>query len=134
LEEGFIELEAGAVGQPPIGAKGKPKKKDTRKGPMDLYTQLQSTASKNWDKLLQVNIRELCDKKATERVYQSIAQFWYQARLSFNMIKLQSFQDMLCEVRHFGKHLRPPSYHDIKVILQKEVGYTNDLIKDQEEQ
>ncbi|KAL2328047.1 hypothetical protein Fmac_021474 [Flemingia macrophylla] len=112
--------------------------KDTRKGPMDLnlYTKPQSTNAKNRkDKVVQAGIREVCDKKATERVYQSIARFWYQAGLSFNLIKLESFHDMLHEVAHFGKHLKPPSYHDIRVpLLQKEVEYTNELMKPLKEQ
>ncbi|KAJ1434843.1 Zinc finger, BED-type [Sesbania bispinosa] len=101
-----------------IGSSGDFSLKDTRKGPMDLYTQPQSTAAKNRKaKVVQAGIRELCDKKATERVYQSIARFWYQADIPFNLIKLESFHDMLRDVGHFGKQLKPPSYHDIRVPL-----------------
>ncbi|KAJ1387282.1 Zinc finger, BED-type [Sesbania bispinosa] len=105
-----------------IGSSGDFSLKDTRKGPMDLYTQPQSTVAKNKKaKVVQAGIRELCDKKATERVYQSIARFWYQAGIPFNLIKLESFHDMLRDVGHFGKQLKPPSFHDIRVpLLQKE--------------
>ncbi|KAJ1398392.1 Zinc finger, BED-type [Sesbania bispinosa] len=69
-EEGYME----------IGSSDDFCLKDTRKGPIDLYTQPQSTAAKNRKaKVVQAGIRELCDKKATEKVYQSIARFWYQA-------------------------------------------------------
>ncbi|KAJ1393611.1 Zinc finger, BED-type [Sesbania bispinosa] len=78
LDEGCME----------IGSSGDFSLKDTRKGPMDLYTQPQSTAAKNKKaKVVQAGIRELCDKKATERVYKSIARFWYQADIPFNLIK-----------------------------------------------
>ncbi|KAJ1393565.1 hypothetical protein SESBI_34928 [Sesbania bispinosa] len=88
-----------------IGSSGDFSLKDTRKGPMDLYTQPQSTAAKNRKaKVVQAGIRELCDKKATERVYQSIARFWYQAGIPFNLIKLESFHDMLRDVGHLGSN------------------------------
>ncbi|KAJ1402459.1 Zinc finger, BED-type [Sesbania bispinosa] len=117
-EEGYME----------IGSSDDFCLKDTRKGPIDLYTQPQSTAAKNRKaKVVQAGIRELCDKKATEKVYQSIARFCYQAGIPFNLIKLESFHDMLRDVGHFGKQLKPPSYHDIRVpLLQKEVEYTNE--------
>ncbi|KAJ1418685.1 Zinc finger, BED-type [Sesbania bispinosa] len=114
-----------------IGSSGDFSLKDTRKEPMDLYTQPQSTAAKNRKaKVVQAGIRELCDKKATERVYQSIARFWYQADIPFNLIKLESFHDMLRDVGHFGKQLKPPSYHDIRVPLhQKEMEFNGEIIK-----
>nr|KYP42470.1 hypothetical protein KK1_036105 [Cajanus cajan] len=100
---------------------------------MDLYNQSQSTTTKNRkDKVVQADIRELCEKKikikikikkAIEKVYKYIAHFWYQAGISFNLIKLESFQDMLREIGHFGKHLKAPSYHDIRV------EYINELMK-----
>ncbi|KAJ1376134.1 Zinc finger, BED-type [Sesbania bispinosa] len=47
-----------------IGSSGDFRLKDTRKGPMDLYTQPQSTSAKNRkDKVVQAGVRELCDKK-----------------------------------------------------------------------
>ncbi|RDX66292.1 hypothetical protein CR513_54960, partial [Mucuna pruriens] len=76
--------------------------------------------------------KKACDKQATERVHQYIAQFWYQVGLSFNMIKLQSFHDMLAIVESFGPHLQPPSYHNIRVpLLQNELEHTNNLMKGQ---
>jgi len=71
----------------------------------------------------------------TAKEHQYIARFWYQVGLSFNMIKLDSFHDMVATIGQFGPHLRPPSYHDIKVpLLTKEVEYTNDLMKGHKEQ
>ncbi|KAJ1377651.1 hypothetical protein SESBI_48685 [Sesbania bispinosa] len=47
-----------------IGSSGDFSLKDTRKGPIDLYTQPQSTVAKNRKaKVVQTGVRELCDKK-----------------------------------------------------------------------
>ncbi|XP_020203627.1 uncharacterized protein LOC109789148 [Cajanus cajan] len=111
------------------------KKVATKKGPIDLFCKRPKTAiAKNKEKLKQINIRDSCDKEATARVHQYIARFWYQAGLSFNMIKLESFHDMVAAIGSFGPHLRPPSYHDIRVpLLQKEMEHTEKLMKSQKE-
>ncbi|RZB97055.1 putative RING-type E3 ubiquitin transferase C3H69 isoform B [Glycine soja] len=86
------------------------------------------------EKLRQESIRQSCDKEATARVHQYIARFWYQAGLSFNLVKLQSFHKMLTNVGAFGPNLRPPSYHEIRVpLLAKELENTEILLKDQKE-
>jgi len=42
---------------------------------------------------------------------------------------------MLAAVGSFGPHLRPPSYHDIRVsLLQKELEYIDNLMMGQREQ
>ena len=132
FDEGFTAALAAPI---PSSASGR--KKGTLKGPIDLHVRRPETAiAKNQkEKLRQASIREACDKEATARVHQYIARFWYQAGLSFNMVKLQSFHDMLAAVGSFGPHLRPPSYHEIRVpLLQKELEYTKELLKGQKEQ
>lgn len=107
-----------------------------KKGPMDLFCRKPETAieRRNKEKLRQANIREACDKEARVRVHQYIARFWYQAGLSFNLIKLKSFQDMLSAVGAYGPNLPAPSYHDIRVpLLKKELEYTEELLKDHKE-
>lgn len=82
------------------------------------------------DKKRQLNIREAVDKEATARVHQYIARFWYQAGLSFNLVKLKSFQDMLEAVGAYGRHLKAPSYHAIRVpLLKKELELTEQMLK-----
>lgn len=113
------------------------KNKKVLKGQIDMYLQKPESAiaKKKNEKLRQESIRASCDKESTARVHQYIARFWYQAGLSFNMVKLQSFRDMLATVGSFGPHLKPPSYHDIRVpLLAKEVDYTENLLKGQKEQ
>ncbi|XP_027357050.1 uncharacterized protein LOC113866362 [Abrus precatorius] len=108
-----------------------------QKGPMDLFCRKPESAieKRKKEKLRQTNIRERCDKEAKARVHQYIARFWYQAGLSFNLIKMKSFQEMLTVVGAFGPNLPAPSYHDIRVpLLKKELEYTDSLMKDHKEQ
>jgi len=58
-------------------------------------------------------------------VHQYIARFWYQAGLSFNLVRLKSFQDMTDAIGAFGPNLPARTYHEIRVsLLNKEVDYT----------
>jgi len=68
-----------------------------RKGPMDMfYRNPTATIEKRKkEKLRQANIKEACDKNLKASIHQYIARFWYQAGLSFNLVKLKSFQDMI---------------------------------------
>ncbi|RZB42889.1 PHD finger protein ING1 isoform B [Glycine soja] len=55
--------------------------------------------------------------------------------LSFNLIKLKSFENMVAAIGQYGPHLPIPSYHDIRVpLLKKEVEYTENLMKGYREQ
>jgi len=131
-EEGFKELEAQSQTASSVA-----KKKAPVTGPIDLYSKRSESAiAKNRkEKLKQTSIKDACNKELTAKVHQYIARFWYQARLSFNMIKLDNFHDMVSAIGQFGPHLRPPSYHEIRVpLLTKEVEYTNDLMKGHKEQ
>jgi len=73
------------------------------------------------EKLRQTNIKETCDKfKAS--IHQYIARFLYQASLSFNLVKLKSFQDMIDAIGAYESNLPAPSYHEIRApLLNKEV-------------
>jgi len=75
------------------------------------------------------------DKNEVLKVHQYIACFWYQAGLSFILIKLKSFENMVVAIGQYGPHLPIPSYHDIRVsLLKKEVEYTENLMKGYREQ
>ena len=77
------------------------------------------------EKLRQANIKEACDKNLKASVHQYIARFWYQVGLSFYLVKLKSFQDMMDVIGAYGPNLPTPSYHEIIVpLLNKEVEYT----------
>jgi len=42
-------------------------------------------------------------------VHQYIAWFWYQASLSFNLVRLKSFQDMIDVIGAYGPNLPVPT-------------------------
>ncbi|KAG4946995.1 hypothetical protein JHK87_043002 [Glycine soja] len=105
---------------------------ETKKGPMDRFCKNPENAinRRKMEMLRQRNIRELMDKNEVLKVHQYIAHFWYQASLSFNLIKLKSFKNMVAAIGQYRPHFPIPSYHDIKVsLLKKEVEYTENLIK-----
>jgi len=83
------------------------------------------------EKLRQANIKEASDKNLKASIHQYIARFWYQAGLSFNLVKLKSFQDMIDAISAYGPNLPIPSYNEIRVpLLNKEVEYTEKLLQD----
>ncbi|KAL5190703.1 hypothetical protein HKD37_04G010081 [Glycine soja] len=74
-------------------------------------------------------------KGPRDRCINILLAFWYKADLSFNLIKLKSFENMVASIGQYGPHLSIPSYHDIRVpLLKKEVEYTENLMKDHKEQ
>ncbi|KAL5127931.1 hypothetical protein HKD37_14G040273 [Glycine soja] len=109
----------------------------TKKGPMEKFCKNPENAinQRKTEMLRQMNIRESMDKNEVLKVHQLIARFWYQASLSFNLIKLKSFENMVATISQYGPHLPIPSYHDIRVpLLKKEVEYTENLMKGHREQ
>ncbi|KRH13328.1 hypothetical protein GLYMA_15G231600v4 [Glycine max] len=109
----------------------------TKKGPMDKFCKNPKNAinRRKMEMLRQMNIRESMDNNEVLKVHQHIARFWYQAGLSFNLIKLKSFENMVAAIGQYGPHLPIPSYHDIRVpLLKKEVEYTENLMKGHREQ
>eukprot|EP00256_Glycine_max_P038787 XP_006587174.2 uncharacterized protein LOC102659927 [Glycine max] len=109
----------------------------TKKGPMDKFCKNPENAinRRKMEMFRQMNIRESMDKNEVLKVHQHIVRFWYQAGLSFNLIKLKSFENMVAAIGQYGPHLPIPSYHDIRVpLLKKEVEYTENLMKGHREQ
>ncbi|XP_075500591.1 uncharacterized protein LOC142539197 [Primulina tabacum] len=98
------------------------------KGPMDLFITKKKTKG---GKLRQTNINDACDKELRDRTVQKIARFMYQAAISFNAAHLDSFKEMIEAIGQYGPNLKPPSYHELRVpLLQKEIAYTNELLKE----
>jgi len=99
---------------------------------MDMFYRNPATAieKSKKEKLRQANIEEACDKNLKASVHQYIAQFGYQADLSFNLVSLKSFQDMIDVTSADGPNLSAPN-HEIRVsLLDKEVEYIEKLLKD----
>ena len=85
-------------------------------------------------KFRQTNISDACDKEIRGRTIQHIARFFYQAGLPLSTTRLDSFKDMIEAIGRYGAGLKPPSYYEMRVpLLQKELNYTNDLLKGHKE-
>ena len=106
----------------------------TTKGPIDAFvSQKLEKVVQLWKegKIKQSSINDVFDKKKRESVCQYIGRFFYQAKISFNCANLDSFKWMVKAIGQCGPHMKPPSYYELRVpILQKEVEYTKNLLKD----
>lgn len=105
-------------------------------GLIDFFFRKFETAiqNKKKEKLRQSNIKDACDKEVIARVHQYIDHFLYQVNLSLNIVKLERFQYMLVVVGTFGRNLKAPSYHDIRVtLLNKELTQIKKLLKGQQD-
>ena len=61
-------------------------------------------------------------KKLGRELANNICRFLYNNGISFNVVKSKSFKVMLEAVGQYGPHLKPPSYHEVRVpFLKKEV-------------
>ncbi|XP_042387690.1 uncharacterized protein LOC121979763 [Zingiber officinale] len=102
------------------------------KGPMNLFITKKKTKG---GKLRQTSINDACDKELRDRTVQKIARFMYQAAISFNAAHLDSFKEMIEAIGQYGPNLKPPSYHELRVpLLQKEIVYTNELLKENKDE
>lgn len=69
-----------------------------------------------------------------EEACQKIARFWYDAGIPFNLVRLPSFTPMIHAIGKYGRNMKPPSYHEIRVkYLKKEMDFTSDMLKDHKE-
>ncbi|XP_004499641.1 uncharacterized protein [Cicer arietinum] len=77
----------------------------------------------------QTSIIDTCDKEARARTVQYIARFFYTNEIAFSVARSKSFKLMLEEVGNYDLHLKPPSYHELRVpLLEKELEYTKALL------
>ncbi|RDX94024.1 hypothetical protein CR513_23647, partial [Mucuna pruriens] len=103
------------------------KRKNTNvKGPLDLHF---FKKPKEIIQLGKNNINDACRKEARARTIQYIARFFFRNEISFNVTRSNSFKLMIKAFGNYDSHLKPPSYHELRVsLLQK------DLLKSHEEE
>ena len=65
----------------------------------------------------QQTLNELMKKR--EPVVQDICRFFYGHALAFNLVKSPLFDKMMKSVGDYGKGLKLPSYHEIRVTCLK---------------
>ncbi|CAL9124462.1 unnamed protein product [Musa textilis] len=104
---------------------------------MDLYMfqgSQKQQGQAGGSKFRQTNINDACDKKIRRRTIQYIARFFYQVGLLHSTTRLDSFKKIIEAIERYGAGLKPPSFYKMRVpLLQKELNYTNDLLKGHKE-
>jgi hypothetical protein len=68
----------------------------------------------------QTSINDVCDKEARVKCCQYIARFFYRNGIAFNVAHSKSFKMMVEANGNYGAHLKPLSYHELRVLMLKE--------------
>jgi hypothetical protein len=115
-------------GKRPVELGSMPAAQKKTKGPLDAlyYQKPEDTVAKG----KQTSINDF-DKEARGKVCQYIARFFYRNRIAFNVAHSKSFKMMVEAIGNCGPHLKPPSYHELRVpMLKEELRYTNEMLED----
>ncbi|PNY14079.1 hypothetical protein L195_g010751, partial [Trifolium pratense] len=105
-----------------------PQKKNTTKGPLDAmyYKKPEDTIGKG----KQTSINDAFDKDARAKCCQYIARFFYRNGIAFNVAHSKSFKLMIEAICNYGAHLKPPSYHELRVpMLKEELRLTHEMLE-----
>ena len=104
-------------------------------GPMDKFAKSIDSCSIGGRSLRQQNINESLFKERTSTVQEYVAQWVYEAGISFNAIDNDSFKRMVQAVGVFGPGFKPPSPWQLReTLLKKMVEKTHVAIKNHEEE
>ncbi|KAH1220913.1 hypothetical protein GmHk_12G034441 [Glycine max] len=108
----------------------------TKKGPIDLlFSKAPEESIKLGKTMRQSSVNETYNKVARDRAVQYIARFFFRNGIPFNVAKSKSFKLMIEAIGTYGPHLKPPSYHELRVpLLKKELEYTKGLLRGHEEE
>ncbi|RZC29160.1 hypothetical protein D0Y65_000946 [Glycine soja] len=108
----------------------------TKKGPIDfLFSKAPEESIKLGKTMRQSSVNETYNKAARDRAVQYIARFFFRNGIPFNVAKSKSFKLMIEAIGTYGPHLKPPSYHELRVpLLKKELEYTKGLLRGHEEE
>ncbi|GKU89252.1 hypothetical protein SLEP1_g3416 [Rubroshorea leprosula] len=115
-----------------IGGRSKKAKIGQHKGPIDLYMYQkpeETLKKRKLEKCRQSSIKD-SNKELRAETIQYIARFFYQNGISFNVARSESFKLMVEAIEQYGKNLKPPNYHELRVsCLNKELEYTKKLME-----
>ncbi|GKV34247.1 hypothetical protein SLEP1_g42637 [Rubroshorea leprosula] len=115
-----------------IGGRSKKTKIGQHKGRIDLYIYKKPEEilkKRKLEKCRQSSIKD-SNKDLRVETIQYIAQFFYQNGISFNVARSESFKLMVEAIGQYGKNLKPPNYHELRVsCLNKELVYTKKLME-----
>ena len=78
----------------------------------------------------QTSVKDPYDKKSKDTTVQYIACFFFRNGIPLNLARSISFKLMIGTIGSYGTHLKPPSYHELRVpLLKKELEYTKGLLQ-----
>ncbi|KAG4943919.1 hypothetical protein JHK84_047983 [Glycine max] len=100
-----------------------------KKGPLDfLFSKEPEESIKLGKTMRQKSVNESYNKASRDRAVQYISRFFFRNGIAFNVAKSKSFKLMIEAIGTYGSHLKPPSYHELRVpVLKKELEYTKGL-------
>ncbi|KAL5145418.1 hypothetical protein HKD37_06G015463 [Glycine soja] len=112
------------------------KRTTNKKGPLDfLFSKQPEESIKLGKTMRQTSVNESYNKASRDRAVQYIARFFFRNGIAFNVAKSKSFKLMIQAIGTYGPHLKPPSYHELRVpLLKKELEYTKGLLTGHEEE
>ena len=85
--------------------------------------------------LKQTTINDACKKELRDKACKDIARWMYDAAIPFNVVNYPSFGVMVESIGQYGIGMKPPSYHEVRVLLLKgEVDNVSNMIKSYEEE
>ncbi|KAL5154147.1 hypothetical protein HKD37_19G053563 [Glycine soja] len=112
------------------------KRTTNKKGPLDfLFSKQPEESIKLGKTMRQTSVNESYNKASRDKAVQYIARFFFRNGITFNVAKSKSFKLMIQTIGTYGPHLKPPSYHELRVpLLKKELEYTKGLLTGHEEE
>ncbi|XP_058755022.1 uncharacterized protein LOC131628172 [Vicia villosa] len=123
----LLEISRIRSGKRPAEEGSMPTAKKNTKGPLDVI--YYRKPEENLKKGKQTSLNDACDKKARASCCQYIARFFYRNGIAFNVAKSKSFKLMVEAIGMYGAHLKPPSYHELRVpLLQDELRLTHEML------
>lgn len=109
------------------------RKPPKQKGPIDFYytPDPEVVVQNRKGKQMKLDDNNPTKIELRDRACTQFARWMYDAGLSFNSVKYESFHFFIESVGQYGPGMKPPSYHEVRVpLLKKEVASTEKSMND----
>ncbi|XP_058005456.1 uncharacterized protein LOC131181417 [Hevea brasiliensis] len=105
------------------------------RGPIDCYFSPRPAVLGKNMRQTTIDENSPAKKELRERACVAIARWMYDVGIAFNAVNYDSFGEMIRTIENYGKEMKPPSFHEVRVrLLNKEVQITNDLLESHKEE
>lgn len=138
FDDDVIDLEADEDEEEITQSKGKRPMSATSsmankkmKGPLDAMFKPSTTSGKKGGHLVGSKEHAQVQKKLRLEYVQKFCRWMYDAGVSFNAVKYDSFGPALEAIARHGPGIKPPTYHEVRVpMLKLELEHTKKLMQD----